>query len=126
MLYSQFSFAQIQPGWKEGTKVRFAGIGNERDDGLDPPDMVFVIEEAPHSTFKREGDLLIANYHIPLGDALTSSGQSRSITGIDGKKVSWSLPSTVIMPGLEYKISGQGWPIRKDGAVKGRGDLVIR
>jgi len=116
----------IQPGWKEGTKVRFAGIGNERDDGLDPPDMVFVIEEAPHSVFRREGDILVANYHIPLGDALTSSGQTRNIAGIDGKKIPWSLPSTVIMPGMEHKVPGQGWPNRKDGAVRGRGDLVIR
>ncbi len=82
--------------------------------------MVFVIEEAPHSIFRREGDILVANYHIPLGDALTSSGQMRN------KKIPWSLPNTVIMPGMEHKVPGQGWPNRKDGAVRGRGDLVIR
>ncbi|KAF8314898.1 uncharacterized protein EI90DRAFT_3089288 [Cantharellus anzutake] len=103
----------IQPGWKEGTKVRFS-------------DMVFVIEEILHPVFKREGDILVANYHVPLGDALTSSGQTRSITGLDGKKVTWSLPNTVIMPGTEHKIPGQGWPIRKEGTARGKGDLIIR
>jgi len=59
-------------------------------------------------------------------DALTSTGGSRTIDGLDGKKIKVPVPVGVIKPGTEAKVSGAGMPIRKDGGVKGRGDLIVR
>jgi len=116
----------IKPGWKEGTKIRYANAGNERDDGHDPQDVVFVIEEKPHDRFKREGDHIVLRHTIPLVDALINSGGVKMIEGIDGRKCQVTLPPGVIKPGAESRVVGQGWPIRKEGVMKGRGDLIVR
>ena len=60
------SVVQAKPGWKEGTRVKFAGMGNEREDGGPPSDVVFVIEEKAHPSFKRVGDDLETTVTIPL------------------------------------------------------------
>jgi DnaJ family protein B protein 4 len=88
--------------------------------------MVFVVEEIPHSTFTREGDDLVMLFHVPLVEALTSGGSARPIKLINGQTTSINLPSPLVKPGSETKVPGAGWLIRKDGMVKGKGDLIIR
>lgn len=44
----------VKPGWKEGTKITFAGKGDERP-GRPAGDLVFVIKEKPHPRFRRQG-----------------------------------------------------------------------
>jgi DnaJ-class molecular chaperone len=46
-----------------GTKVRFEGMGEGGGD------TVFVVEEAPHPRFKREGDNLVFTARVPLVEA---------------------------------------------------------
>jgi DnaJ family protein B protein 4 len=115
-------------GWKEGTRIKFAGAGNERDDGLPASDVVFVIEEKPHPRFKRIGDDLETTVTIPLAQAVTNEVVER-IETIDGKKV--AIPGTgaktsSIQPGSERRIVGEGWPTRKDGRAVGKGDLIVK
>jgi DnaJ family protein B protein 4 len=50
----------VKPGWKEGTKISYT------DDGV-----AFLIEEKPHSVFKRDGDNLRTVVEVSLVDALT-------------------------------------------------------
>jgi len=115
----------VQPGWKEGTKVRFPRAGNEAADGSSP-DLVFVVEDKPHERFVRKGDDLIAKIQIPLVDALTNeSGAKRHIEHLDGRKLPVSVPSGVVKPGQETRVAGEGMPIRRKGA-SGKGDLVVR
>ncbi|KAH9167877.1 hypothetical protein EDB89DRAFT_1995356 [Lactarius sanguifluus] len=115
----------VQPGWKEGTKVRFPRAGNEAADGSSP-DLVFVVEDKPHERFAREGDDLVAKIEIPLVDALTNeSGAKRQLEHLDGRKLQVTVPPGVVKPGQETRVSGEGMPIRRKGA-SGKGDLVVQ
>jgi len=116
---------QVHPGWKIGTKIRFPKAGNEQSNG-DSQDLVFVVEEKPHATFTREGNDLVCRLKIPLVDALAGNGGKRIVNALDGRKLQVPIPGGVIKPGQESKMSGEGMPIRKDGSVKKKGDLIIK
>lgn len=115
--------------FQQGTKVRFAGAGNEVAPGK-RSDLVFVIDEKPHTRFSREGDDLKVSMSLSLADALDPPPKaSRNLTTLDGKKVNIPLPTpsngqTSIMPGRTTRMANQGMPISKTGGTK-RGDLVI-
>ncbi len=109
----------IKPGWKAGTKITFAGEGDE-DQRTTPADIVFTIREKPHATFKREGDNLVYPVTLPLVNAL--SGCKLTVTTIDGRTVSVPVPS-VIAPGRRHVVSGEGMPITKQPGR--RGDLIL-
>jgi DnaJ homolog subfamily B member 4 len=115
----------VQPGWKEGTKVRFPRWGNENPDGSSP-DLVFVVEDKPHVRFSRSGNDLIARVEIPLVEALTNeSGSKKQLEHLDGRKLQVQVPPGVVKPGQETKIAGEGMPTRGKGAT-GKGDLLVR
>lgn len=115
----------VQPGWKEGTKVRFPRAGNEAADGSSP-DLVFMVEDKLHERFERKGDDLIAKIEIPLVEALTNeSGAKRQLEHLDGRKLQVVVPPGVVKPGQETRVAGEGMPIRRKGA-SGKGDLVVR
>lgn len=115
----------VQPGWKEGTKVRFPRAGNESADGSSP-DLVFVVEDKPHPRFTRSGDDLIARVEVSLVEALTNEGGAKKqLEHLDGRKLQVPVPSGVVKPGQETRIASQGMPVRRKGA-SGKGDLLVR
>lgn len=116
---------QINPGYKSGTKIRFPHAGNERE-GEEPQDVVFVVEETPHERFTRDGNNLIITEKLPLVDALTGQGGSRTVTGLDGRRIQIPIPTAVVKPGAQSRITGQGMPIRKEGRVQQKGDLIVK
>jgi DnaJ family protein B protein 4 len=120
---------QIHPGWKSGTKIRFPRAGNEQENG-EAQDLVFVVEEKPHDVFKREGNNLVCQVPIPLVEALTGApGGGRlkkTVEMLDGRKLQIPVPLGVVKPGQETIVSGEGMPIRKDGSVKKKGDLIVK
>lgn len=116
---------QILPGWKSGTKIRFPKSGNEQPNG-DSQDLVFVVEEKPHERFTRDGNDLVVSIKIPLVDALAGSGGKKVVEGLDGRKLQVGVPSGIIKPGLTTTLAGEGMPIRKDGSVKKKGDLLVK
>lgn len=59
----------VKAGWKDGTKVTFAGKGDELR-GRPAQDIQFVIKEQAHAVFKREGNDLTYTARISLKDAL--------------------------------------------------------
>ncbi|KIM39903.1 hypothetical protein M413DRAFT_446823 [Hebeloma cylindrosporum] len=120
---------QIHAGWKSGTKIRFAHAGNEQRIG-ESQDLVFVVEEKPHDVFTREGNDLHAKLKIPLVEALTGppegvSKLSKTLELLDGRKLQIAVPMGIVKPGQTMTISGEGMPIRKDGAVQKKGDLLV-
>jgi len=116
---------QIHPGWKSGTKIRFPKAGNEQPGG-DAQDLVFVVEEKEHPTFTREGNDLVCRVKIPLVDALTEGGGKRTVEALDGRKLQVPVPKGIVKPGQESTMPGEGMPIRKDGSVKKKGDLIVK
>jgi DnaJ family protein B protein 4 len=115
----------ILPGFKAGTKFRFKGEGNERE-GVDPADLVFVLEELPHDKFTRDGNDVITTEKISLLEALTGNGGSRQITVLDGRRPTVTVPASVVKPGSQTRLPGYGMPIRKEGQVRDKGDLIVK
>ena len=123
----------VKPGWKKGTKVRFAGAGNEVSSGVSQ-DLVFVVDERSHPRFTRNGDDLRLIQPLKLIDALDppkpgSPASRRKITTLDGRTIEVPLPSaglgkTTISPGRTTRLAGEGMPISKVKGTK-RGDLVV-
>ena len=100
-------------------------MGNERSDG-ESTDVVFVVEEKEHARFKREGDDLITTCRIPLLEALTGDGGNiQTVELLDGTKKTIQSPAAIVKPGQRSRIAGLGMPVRKDGKVVRRGDLVV-
>ncbi|POW02066.1 hypothetical protein PSTT_12053 [Puccinia striiformis] len=124
-----------RPGKSAKTKIRYPGMGNEDRNGKSGA-VVFEVTQKPHARFTRDGDDLIYKHSIPLVEALTgpSSGPSAnlSLTHLDGRTVSFKLPSISpsggkpIQPGQEIIIPGEGMPITRKGATKTKGDLKIQ
>jgi DnaJ homolog subfamily B member 4 len=114
----------VQPGWKEGTKIRFPRAGNETVDGSSA-DLVFVVEDKPHTRFSRSGNDLIVRVEIPLVEALTNeSGSKKQVEHLDGRKLQVQVPAGVVRPGQETKVAGEGMRLRGRGA-RGKGDLLV-
>lgn len=111
---------QIKAGWKKGTKITFPEKGNH-EAGAAPGDLIFVVDEKPHPTFKRDGNDLITNQRISLVDALT--GKNIKITTLDGREVAVTV-SDIVKPGREIVIENEGMPISKEPGKNG--DLRIR
>ncbi|EEF50817.1 dnaJ homolog subfamily B member 13 [Ricinus communis] len=105
----------IKPGWKKGTKITFPEKGNEQPNVI-PADLVFIIDEKPHSTFTREGNDLVLTKKISLAEALT--GYTVSLTSLDGRSLTIPINS-VIHPDYEEVIPKEGMPIPKDPSKKG-------
>jgi DnaJ-class molecular chaperone len=72
----------IKPGYKAGTKIKFAGEGDELPNGR-AQDIEFVLEEKSHDSFTRDGNDLKTKLKISLKEALC--GFAMSITMLDGK-----------------------------------------
>ncbi|KAE8697702.1 PHD finger protein ALFIN-LIKE 1-like [Hibiscus syriacus] len=106
---------EIKPGWKKGTKITFPEKGNEQR-GVIPSDLVFIIDEKPHSLFKRDGNDLIVTQKISLVEALT--GYTAQLTTLDGRNLTVPI-NNIISPNYEEVVKGEGMPIPKEPSKKG-------
>ncbi|XP_059667998.1 uncharacterized protein LOC132313302 [Cornus florida] len=111
---------EIKPGWKKGTKITFPEKGNEQR-GVIPSDLIFIIDEKPHSVFKRDGNDLIVTQKISLVEALT--GYTAQVTTLDGRNLTIPINS-IISPTYEEVVKGKGMPITKEPSK--RGNLRIK
>ncbi|XP_052179113.1 uncharacterized protein LOC127792597 [Diospyros lotus] len=110
----------IKPGWKKGTKITFREKGNEQPNVI-PSDLVFIIDEKPHSVFTRDGNDLVLTQTISLAEALT--GCTVHLTTLDGRNLTIPINS-VIHPNYEEVVPSEGMPISKDPMK--RGNLRIK
>lgn len=111
---------EIKPGWKKGTKITFPEKGNEQPNVL-PADLVFIIDEKPHSTFTRDGNDLVVTQMILLVESLT--GYTVRLTTLDGRSLTIPI-NNVIHPDYEEVVPKEGMPIPKDPS--NRGNLRIK
>jgi DnaJ family protein B protein 4 len=92
---------------------------------------VFVVEEKPHETFKREGNDLTCNINLSLVESLTGPPPgvpklTKTVNMLDGRKLQVPVPLGIVKPGQETTIPEEGMPIRKGGSVKNKGDLIVK
>lgn len=83
-------------------------------------DVIFITEDRPHETFRREGSDLHMTVDIFLREALT--GTVVTVDTLDDRTLRIPLTS-VITPDYKKRILGEGLPLPEN--PKGKGDLII-
>ena len=112
---------EIKPGCEKGKRFIFEEMGNEELHVI-PGDLIFIVDEKPHSIFTREGNDLIMTKKITLVEAL--AGVTFFVETLDGRKLKVVLEH-VIHPGYEKIVFGEGMPVASKGSYH-RGNLRIR
>ena len=115
----------IDKGMRGGQTINFRGESDQAP-GVTPGDVIIVIEEKPHERFTRENNDLITTVKVPLVDALTGSGTKQVVEHLDGRKLQVAPPAGIVKPGQKTTIPGEGMPVRKAGAVKQKGDMIVK
>ncbi|KAI9837553.1 MAG: hypothetical protein M1819_007204 [Sarea resinae] len=108
----------IKPGLKKGSKIKFKGVGDQEEGGVQ--DLHFIVSEKDHPIFHREDDDIRSIIEIDLKEALT--GWKRTIATIDGKQVPVS-SSGPTAPGWTERFPGLGMPKSKKPSE--RGDFIV-
>ena len=111
----------IKAGWKAGTKIKFAGEGDETPYGAQ--DIEFILEEKPHPIYTRDGNDLKTSIKVDLADALC--GFTRSLEFLDGTMIpiTGGANGRPCQPGSVLFVKGKGMPISKQPGA--RGDLYV-
>lgn len=109
----------IKPGYKEGTKIKYKGFGDQTEDG-GTQDLHLVIKQKPHERFTRQGDDLRTFVELDLKEALTS--WERIVDAIDGRRLRVTA-GTPTQPGREIRYPEQGMP--KSKKPEERGDMIV-
>lgn len=117
----------VNPGMCNGDKIRFANASDEQPNA-EPGDVVFILQEKPHATFKRKNADLLYQKNLTLSEALC--GFEFMITHLDGRQILVkSKPGEVVQPeaanGEPFVkvIANEGMP--KKGSPFDKGRLFI-
>jgi len=111
----------IDKGMEDGQKITFYGEGDQSP-GLEPGDIIIILEEKEHSLFKRKEMDLFMKMELNLNEALC--GFRRSIKTLDSRLlVISSLTGEFIKPNEVKCILNEGMPMYKNPYEKGR--LII-
>ena len=106
---------QGKAGWRSGTKITFNGAGDEMH-GRPAQDVIFIVQEQPHSVFQRRGDDLFCSINVPLVDVL--SGETILIAGLNGAQI--PVPLLNATPDSVITVPNAGMP-----GKSGRGSLKV-
>lgn len=111
----------IVKGMRDGQKITFSGEGDQ-EPGIEPGDVVIVLDEKNHSVFKRNDIDLYMQLEIDLVEALC--GFKKTLETLDQRHiVITSLPGDIIKPGDVKCVQGEGMPLHKSPFEKGK--LII-
>jgi len=111
----------VDKGMEDGQKITFSGEGDQ-EPGLEPGDIIIVLDEKQHSVFKRNGMDLVMKMEISLREALC--GMKKVIPTLDDRNlVVLTVPGEVLKTGDFKAVSGEGMPQYRNPFEKGR--LII-
>jgi hypothetical protein len=79
-----FYFSLASTGMKDGQQIRFSGEGDQ-EPGLEPGDIVIVLDEKEHPQFRRRGMDLITQKELQLVEALC--GFQKTIKTLDNRSL---------------------------------------
>merc|ERR550539_1674238 len=109
---------QVDKGMEDGQKITFSSEGDQ-EPGLEPGDIIIVLDEKAHEKFKRSGQDLIVKMDINLTEALT--GMKKTIKTLDERTlVIQTVRGEVIKTGDLKQIQGEGMPMYRNPFEKGR------
>ncbi|XP_043225194.1 dnaJ homolog subfamily A member 2-like isoform X2 [Amphibalanus amphitrite] len=112
----------VDKGMRDGQKISFRGEGNQKP-GIEPGDVIVVLQQVPHEVFQREGHDLYMTKKISLTESLC--GFQIPIKHLDDRTVVISSePGTVLAPGTRRGVRGEGFPIHRSPFDKG--NLYVR
>lgn len=113
---------QVEQGMKHGQRIVLRGEAGCTEPGLTPGDVVLVVQQKPHDTFKRiqqanPADLLLEQ-NISLKEALC--GYSFNVQHLDGRTLHVkTIEGQVIKPGSIMVVQNEGMPVHGRPFVKG-------
>ena len=112
----------VDKGMEDGQKITFSGEGDQ-EPGLEPGDIIIVLDEKQHQVFNRNGIDLIMKMDISLTEALC--GFKKTIETLDQRTlVIQTIPGEVIKNGVLKAIYGEGMPTYRNPFEKGK--LIIQ
>lgn len=114
----------IDKGMEDGHRITFSGEG-DMEPGLDEAgDIIVVLDEKDHPTFKRlDTENLLIQMELTLTEALC--GFTKVITTLDQRALVLStIPGEVIKHGAVKCIMGEGFPTYKNPYEKGK--LIVQ
>lgn len=111
----------VDKGMRDGQKICFAGEGDQ-EPGLEPGDILIVLDEKPHPEYKRSNNDLILKMPLQLVESLC--GFQKVVRTLDSRDlVITHLPGEVIKSDSIKFVRNEGMPIPKNPMEKGR--LII-
>merc|ERR1719471_1254711 len=109
---------EVNKGMEDGQKITFSSEGDQ-EPGLEPGDIIIVLDEKAHDRFKRSGQDLIMKMDISLTEALT--GMKKTIKTLDDRTlVIQTVRGEVIKTGDVKQVQGEGMPYYRNPFEKGR------
>jgi len=111
----------IEKGMSHGQKIRFSGEADEVP-GTIAGDVIIVIQQKDHETFKRKGADLVVTMDVSLSEALC--GFTRTITHLDNRVLKFEIPAGEVIKHDSVKlVKGEGMP--QHGNIFNKGGLFI-
>lgn len=110
---------QIERGMSDGSKIVFRQE-SDQSPGIIPGDVIVVLEQDEHPTFRRDGMQLFMKKKISLADAL--AGVSFNVETLDGRVLAVSSgldPRSIVSSGSIKCIRDEGMPSQKNPTQTG-------
>jgi curved DNA-binding protein len=111
---------KLSHDYKDGTRIRYAGLGSKAIGRAAPGDLYVTIRQRPHVRFERVGNDLIIEEKVSVWTAMT--GGDLQINTIDNKILEVKInPGT--QQGTLMRLRGYGMPYGANGL---KGDMLVR
>ena len=119
MLRQRMVDAKVPAGVEDGTRIRFAGLGEAGSFGGPPGDLYVVLHVKEHSFFAREGNDL--HCVIPISYMQAALGTEISVPTLDGEH-KLRIPDGT-QSGTTFRLRNKGVPVLNG---HGKGDLFVQ
>ncbi|XP_015111729.1 dnaJ homolog subfamily A member 1 [Diachasma alloeum] len=108
----------IDKGMVDGQRIVFSGEGDQ-EPGLEPGDIIIILDEKEHPTFKRSGHNLLMTMTLNLVEALC--GFQKIVRTLDDRDLLiTSLPGNVVKHGDLKCVLNEGMPVYRDPFTRGK------
>lgn len=115
---------RIKPGMRHGQKIIYKQQGNQEPNHR-IGDIIVVLEQMPHETFKRHGYDLLMILHLDTNEAIF--GFEKTISTLDNRQLSIVVPQgTVTQNNTLRVIANEGMPLYTHPNLKGRLKIKFR